>query len=468
MSANEARYKGFSHVPVELGPEFIHGEKENLLLDYLNKHGVAGKPNATTMQLKWPNYFYFGKEGKLVSGKDSEDDKELTRMLDTFEMTGEMDADLIPDESLLQYMARMGTSSRLIDMADAIFANDYGNEASKIGLKEVVHEQDSWKYGEDYLVLDGCSFSDIVNDMAKGLDVRTSWKAKEVLHSGPCGRCRVVRDNGDSIQADRIIITVPLNILRDGDILFKPPLPADKVQAAAVVQQSNCVKVILRLKEVFWPADCWDVVCSDSLIPEIWLTPAAQVLKGIPMKEYYMVGFVAGERATRLAALPADELARKMCLQLDAIFGSPQNPTPCSIACTGFLVQDWSKEPLAKGAYSHPSLGAYGKRDALRYDSRSCDSRSFWPVYQASFDASASAFPQGIPIMVGLFCLYVRSPVTLVHTSASPSASSTLPGRPHKRVSTPASMAVLTPASMPSLPLERADAAGHACAQLDD
>ena len=66
-----------------------------------------------------------------------------------------------------------------------------------------------------------------------------------------------------------------------------------------------------------------------------------------------------------LAALPAEELARKMCLQLDAMFGSAQNANPCSKACTGFLVQDWSKEPLAKGAYSHPSLGAYGKRDAL-------------------------------------------------------------------------------------------------------
>jgi len=69
-------------------------------------------------------------------------------------------------------------------------------------------------------------------------------------------------------------------------------------------------------------------------------------------------------------------------------------------------VQDWSKEPLAKGAYSHPSLGAYGKRDALRYDSRSYDSRSLLPVCQASFDASASAMPPGMSIMVGLFCLY--------------------------------------------------------------
>ena len=83
----------------------------------------------------------------------------------------------------------------------------------------------------------------------------------------------------------------------------------------------------------------------------------AEVLKGKPLKEYYMVGFVGGERATRLATLPHAEVARKMCLQLDAMFGSVENPHPASQACTGFLVQDWSKEPLAKGAYSHPSLG---------------------------------------------------------------------------------------------------------------
>ncbi len=40
--------------------------------------------------------------------------------------------------------------------------------------------QDSWKNGEDYLVLDGCNFSDIIKDMAKDLDIRTSWKVKEV------------------------------------------------------------------------------------------------------------------------------------------------------------------------------------------------------------------------------------------------------------------------------------------------
>ena len=355
----------FAPFPIELGPEFVHGELENPILDYLNKHGVSGKPNASTLLLKWPNYFYFGKEGRLVSGKESEEDAELTRMLETFEMTGDLDANLIPDESLLQYMVRMGTPTRVLDMADAIFANDYGNDASKIGMKEVAHEQDSWRHGEDYLVWDGCTWLDILKDMAQGLDIRTSWKVKQVLHAGPCGRCRIVGDNGEVLQADRLVVTVPLNLLRDGDIEFVPPLAQDKADAARVVSQSNCVKVILRLKRNFWPADCWDVVCADSFMPEVWLTPAADVLKGKPMKEYFMVGFVAGERASRVMALSREEIARKMCLQLDAMFGSPDNPTPATQACTGFLVQDWSQEALAKGAYSHPTLGAHGKRQAL-------------------------------------------------------------------------------------------------------
>ena len=341
------------------------GEKENPVLDYFNQHGVSGKPDAKTISLAWPNYFYFGKEGKLLGGKEAEGDAELSRMLDTFEMTGDLDADLIPEESLLQYMVRMGTPTRVLDMADAIFANDYGNEASKIGLREVAHEQDRWHHGEDYLVWDGCTWTDILTDMAQGLDVRTSWRAAEVVHGGPCGRCRVVRDTGEAIQADLVIVTLPLNVLRDGDVQFKPPLPREKTAAAGVVTQSNCVKVILRLNDRFWPEDCWDVVCADSFMPEVWLTPAAAVLKGSPMSEYYMVGFVAGDRATRIMQLPEAEIARKMCLQLDAMFGSVNKPAPASAACTGFIVQDWSTEALAKGAYSHPSLGAHGMRSAL-------------------------------------------------------------------------------------------------------
>ena len=49
-------------------------------------------------------------------------------------MLGEMEADLIPEETLLQYFARMNVPSRVMDMGDAIFANDYAAVASDVGM----------------------------------------------------------------------------------------------------------------------------------------------------------------------------------------------------------------------------------------------------------------------------------------------------------------------------------------------
>jgi|SaaInl85LU_5_DNA_1037374.scaffolds.fasta_scaffold190475_1 hypothetical protein len=48
-------------------------------------------------------------------------------------MLGEMDADLVPEETLLQYFARMNVPSRVLDMGDAIFANDYAAVSSEVG-----------------------------------------------------------------------------------------------------------------------------------------------------------------------------------------------------------------------------------------------------------------------------------------------------------------------------------------------
>ncbi|EKX31703.1 hypothetical protein GUITHDRAFT_122115 [Guillardia theta CCMP2712] len=286
--------KEFASVPLELGPEFIHGDQNNLLLDYIKKH----YPSVPLLQAAWPNYFYFGKEGKLVGEKEAEQDKELMKMIDTFEMTGDLDADLIPEETLLQVKVGQGGGG------------GYGS-------------------GEN---------------MAKGLDIRLNWEVAEINYE-------------------------------QSKIKFTPPLPALKAEATKLVKMGNAMKVILRVKTQFWPDDLWDVVCSDSLIPEFWLTPPAQALKRAKMPEYYIVGFVSGDRASRLAKLPHAEIARKMMLQLDAIFGSSSDPNPATRACTGFLVKDWAQERLARGAYTFPSPDALGKREAL---ASPIDSRIFF------------------------------------------------------------------------------------------
>ena len=66
-----------------------------------------------------------------------------------------------------------------------------------------------------------------------------------------------------------------------------------KVDAIKTVKQSNCIKVILKLQNKFWPDDCWNIVgpllstylylslslshthayTHTFLMPEIWLRP---------------------------------------------------------------------------------------------------------------------------------------------------------------------------------------------------
>jgi hypothetical protein len=59
-------------------------------------------------------------------------------------MLGEMDADLVPEETLLQYFARMNVPSRVLDMGDAIFANDYAAVSSEVGSSVSRYRANGW------------------------------------------------------------------------------------------------------------------------------------------------------------------------------------------------------------------------------------------------------------------------------------------------------------------------------------
>ena len=353
--------------PVELGPEFIHGECDNRLLDLINS-GIDGKPDAEVVELDWPNYYYFGKEGELLLAEEADEQPDVAAMHEAFGRLGELAADP-SEQSLLQYFAAQGLSSRVLDLADAIFANDYGADASDVGLREVVHEQRHWAHGEKYLVLKHACLHDAMRTLACGLDVRKGW-AVDKLHVASASdvvRPTVVASDasGRRLVAKAAIVTVALAALQHAEITFDPPLPRPHADAVDALSMGNALKVIVRVNQRFWPADFFDAVCSDCFIPEVWLTPAAVLMAPDCPPPYAIVGFVAGARASRVADLPDEEIARKMLLQLDAMFGTNEAPHPASDSCEGYLVKNWKTHPRTHGAYSHPTLHAHGKRPAL-------------------------------------------------------------------------------------------------------
>jgi hypothetical protein len=89
--------------------------------------------------------------------------------------------------------------------------------------------------------------------------------------------CTVTTVDGRVYRAHRVLITVPLPILKAGEIAFQPPLPQAKVDAVQSMSIANGVKIVLKFGRRPWPRNCHGVVCADSLIPEMWMNSSKGV-----------------------------------------------------------------------------------------------------------------------------------------------------------------------------------------------
>ena len=388
---------------VEFGPEFVHGESNNLFIDLVNQRHPDG---SGLLELDYPNYFYFGKEGKFQHAELAfKENPELTEVFDAYDKLEELNAEQEEERSLLQYFTEQNVTSRFLDVADAIFANDYGADMSQIGLKETIIEQQKWNYGEKYLVLTKNTFTDIIHDLAKGLQIINNWVVAHIDYQNP-QKIKLRNSRGEEMTANKVIITVPISVLQKGEISFTPSLGNDKILAFNSVKLGNAMKIAVIVNRKFWPNDFYDAICSDSFVPEIWLTPAAKAIKG-DLNTYTIIGFITGDRANRVLGMQEDEVKRLFLNQLDSIFGSVSNPNPASSSCIGFFIRDWSKEPFFYGAYTYPTPGAHHLREKISK-----------PIANSLFFCGEATHTGINPCVHGAFETAIRASSEVLHTLA--------------------------------------------------
>jgi hypothetical protein len=77
--------------------------------------------------------------------------------------------------------------------------------------------------------------------------------------------------DGSRVHAHRVVVAVPLPVMKDGDIAFSPPLSQRKVAAAKSMSFANGVKIMLKFNRRPWPADCHGVVAANCFVPEAWM-----------------------------------------------------------------------------------------------------------------------------------------------------------------------------------------------------
>jgi monoamine oxidase len=216
--------------------------------------------------------------------------------------------------------------------------DEYAADATELSLFK--WDQDEGFGGGNELFPGG--YSQIPNGLARGLDIRLATPVKRIEYSN---RGVVIQTEHDTFTADRVIVTLPLGVLKRDLINFAPGLPEQKLTAIRRLGMGTLNKVYLRFPQVFWPKE------NDVL--GIVSQPKGQWGKWGEWINYFhytgqpiLVGFNSGQYARELEALSNHEITAAAMNALRGIYGR-SIPDPSAVVITR-----WAADPFSLGAYS--------------------------------------------------------------------------------------------------------------------
>lgn len=213
---------------------------------------------------------------------------------------------------------------------------EYAMDASQISLW---WWQEGEEFGgEDEVFPDGYDW--LPNYFAEGLDVRLQHVVDTISYS-PTGV--TVITTHQSFEADRVIVTLPLGVLKAGTVTFLPALPARKQQAIDRLDMGLLNRVYLRFPHIFWDdVDILGTLCD-------W--PAGYNIASY-QDQPILLFFTSGSRGHELEGWTDEAIAANLMQTLRLIYGG-DIPEPTDIRVTR-----WASEPFTLGSYSVTPLGA--------------------------------------------------------------------------------------------------------------
>jgi polyamine oxidase len=212
-------------------------------------------------------------------------------------------------------------------------------------------------YGVNALPAGG--YRQLIADAVNGLDVRLNLPVTTIAYDSSGVRVVVAET---AIQADAVLVTVPLGVLKAGVIKFDPSLEARKstaIQRIGFGGEGVLSKIILRFPRRFWPAErMWMLSLPPSAnqrgIFTSWIS--LENMLGAPI----LMAFANGHAAAQFDRYASDEevLAAAMGV-LERMFPGQTVPPEA------FCFTRWLSDPWALGSYSYPAVGSpLSDRDA--------------------------------------------------------------------------------------------------------
>jgi len=190
-------------------------------------------------------------------------------------------------------------------------------------------------------------------------DIVYNAVVSKIDYSSPNGGTKVILQDGTEYSASKVICTVPISVLKDGDITFKPELPKAKQNALQKNKMKPGLKVAIEFDERFYPEGgvFSDIGFWKSIF---WLAYDygsergffdALTNKGIDDR-YVLSLYCYGALAEDLAKLTDEQIFEDVMRKLDRMFDG--KATKHYVKHT---VKNWTHVDFVRGLFSDLSCG---------------------------------------------------------------------------------------------------------------
>ena len=259
--------------------------------------------------------------------------------------------------SVQQAVASAGISPRMYAILNSWIGNKYGTTNDLMGIKALSESAMLLTRNNVWLTLTDNPMQDALLSRFSNVvvDVESNAVVKEIDYAGDK---IVVRGENNvsaetfSLEFDKVIVAVPVSILKSGSITFTPALDGKKNSALSNMGMDAVMRVLLDFKANFWGEN------------------AGFLYGGTTAGEYFNGGAgrsavnrtlevtIGGPQAASLSALGKGAIA-VLLDELDTIYGGQaslyirKDANDNNIA----ILQDWSLEPFIKGSASYIKPG---------------------------------------------------------------------------------------------------------------
>jgi lysine-specific histone demethylase 1B len=329
---------GFANFPLDLGAQWLHG-KNSIVGDLIKRT----KTKITTDESTTVYWF----NNQLIS----------TLPKNAYIFEGEN----LPDVSYKDYAIQKGLGNEYKNIIENI-AGDQGAAASLLSVYYNNLEEINWSSGDDDYKFEETYFDLIDTQIVSSIKnkVRLNTIVKKIDYSQtPI----VVTDREDNIYtADKIIVTVPITILKSNDIEFLPRLSSEKTNAFSKIGMGAGMKVFLKFTNKFF---------NENIIGGNICAAYADDSIGKIQNDNILLAFIMGDQADYLTSLGSDNAITSALLQeLDEMYNGA-----ASASFIASYVQNYTTNPFIKGAYSYSTIGM---GDSRKIASQSVDKKLYF------------------------------------------------------------------------------------------